>query len=203
MITKLLRAAGGAASFTLASIWPVRVPAFPVGFFDFDMFNEPADALWDRTSAEAQEKARALDEQAREYAAQTAIPPQELPSAAAYRDFLAATLSGDLGGALNLAERFAEQFSKDLADILGIDLTSSAAGEAGEDKGVRSPSAEDGPAPDPESPRAGAGQPNLTVGELEDAAYAVRRHIERLSTEIGAEAWTHLAEKLEATALSK
>ncbi|TDL05993.1 hypothetical protein [Mycobacterium paragordonae] len=140
MMGKLLRAAGGAASFTLGSLWPMRWPAFPVAFLDFDMFNGVADAHWDRAKARCAERAQ-----------QTSAAETECPATSASAD----------------------------------------------------PSVVDGPALGSLPPGAGAGHPNLTVGELEDAAYAVRRHIDRLTSEIGAEAWTHLAEKLEAAAVSK
>lgn len=162
MIGTLLRAAGGAASFTLGSLWPMRWPAFPVSFFDFDMFNEPADALWAEAKERCAREARARAAQARELAAQTAIPTTVYPS-------------------------------------------SSAAGEASAN-GDRGPTAEAGPALGSLPPEASAGQPTFTAGELEDAAYAVRRHItDRVepTSVIGAEAWTHLAEKLEAAAVSK
>ncbi|MDP7703233.1 hypothetical protein [Mycobacterium sp. TY815] len=234
MIETLLRAAGGAASFTLGSLWPMRWPAFPVAFFDFDMFNEPADRLWEESKERCAREARALEAQARELAAQTAIPTTVMANTVTvYERLLAAMITGDFG--------------HDLADLIGIDLTSSAAGEAS-DIAHRGPTAEDGPAlgslppaasagpqtsagdcSPTEGPGAGsaitgqpksasaaevpagselrahnpAGHPSLTVGELEDAAYAVRRHVEdRIapSSEIGTDAWTRLAEKLEAAA---
>jgi len=51
MIGRLARAAGGAASFTLGSLWPMRWPSFPLSFLDFDMFNDVADEHWDRAKA--------------------------------------------------------------------------------------------------------------------------------------------------------
>lgn len=221
MIGTLLRAAGGAASFTLGSLWPMRWPAFPVSFFDFDMFNEPADALWAEAKERCAREARDLEAQARELAAQTAIPqtvyPSE-PSAAApgaplniALDAMMAAHSGDLARAFALAEQFQKQAGPAISGAVGRVLldassdSSSAAGEAG-DIAHRGPTAEDGPALGSLPPEASAGQPNFTAGELEDAAYAVRRHItDRVepASEIGAEAWTHLAEKLEAAAVSK
>lgn len=83
--------------------------------------------------------------------------------------------------------------------------TSSAAGvaSAGGDP-RRGPSVGDVPGVGDPRPT-GAGHTHFTVGELEDAAYAVRRHIKHIVThsDIGAEAWRHLAEKLEAAALEK
>lgn len=216
-----MRAAGGAASFTLGSLWPMRWPAFPVSFFDFDMFNEPADALWAEARERCAREARALDAQARELAAQTAIPTTLYPSEPAESapdallslalDACLAAHSGDLARAFTLAEQFQQQAGPAIADAVGRTLldassdSSSAAGEASA-KGDRGPTAEAGPALGSLPPEASAGQPNFTVGELEDAAYAVRRHItDRVAptSVIGAEAWTHLAEKLEAAAVSK
>lgn len=132
MIETLLRAAGGAASFTLGSLWPMRWPAFPVAFFDFDMFNEPADRLWEESKERCAREARALEAQARELAAQTAIPTTVMANTVTvYERLLAAMITGDFG--------------HDLADLIGIDLTSSAAGEAS-DIAHRGPTAEDGPA---------------------------------------------------------
>lgn len=141
MIGTLLRAAGGAASFTLGSLWPMRWPAFPVSFFDFDMFNEPADAHWERAKARCAERAQLTS------AAETVSP----------------------------------------APMVTAD-----------------PSPADGP--EQTLPPGCSGPTNFTAGELEDAAYAVRRHItDRVepTSVIGAEAWSHLAEKLEAAAASK
>lgn len=172
----------------------------------FDMFNEPADRLWEESKERCAREARALEAQARELAAQTAIPTTVMANTVTvYERLLAAMITGDFGTAFTLADEFCTQFGHDLADLIGIDLTSSAAGEAS-DIAHRGPTAEDGPALGSLPPEASAGQPNFTAGELEDAAYAVRRHIaDRVepASVIGAEAWTHLAEKLEAAALSK
>lgn len=211
MIGTLLRAAGGAASFTLGSLWPMRWPAFPVAFFDFDMFNEPADALWAEARERCAREARALDAQARELAAQTAIPPQvEDPTVVAARAVLA-MVSGDITAAAryldDLYKWAADQFDQiaGFTEAFGITLplTSAAEPERPATTLPADPSPADGPALGSLLPEASAGHPNLTVGELEDAAYAVRRHVERINSEIGTEAWTHLAEKLEAAALSK
>jgi len=208
VIETLLRAAGGAASFTLGSLWPMRWPAFPVAFFDFDMFNEPADRLWEESKARCADLARDLDAQAREVAAQTAIPQTVMPSTVTVYDrFIAAVIAGDLGTAIELADE-CTQFSRDLAELIGIDLTdvqtSATETERPATNASADPSVVDGP--EQTLPPGCSGPTNFTAGELEDAAYAVRRHItDRVepTSVIGAEAWTHLAEKLEAAAVSK
>lgn len=75
MIGTLLRADGGAASFTLGSLWPMRWPAFPVALFDFDMFNDVADAHWERAKARCAERAQLTS------AAETVSPATTLTAA--------------------------------------------------------------------------------------------------------------------------
>lgn len=133
MIGTLLRAAGGAASFTLGSLWPMRWPAFPVAFFDFDMFNEPADALWAEAKERCAREARARQAEARELAAQTAIPTTVYPSEPAAApapdallslalDAMLAAHSGDLARAFTLAAQFQQQAGPAIADAVGRTL---------------------------------------------------------------------------------
>lgn len=191
MIGTLLRTAAGAASFTLGSLWPMRWPAFPVGFMDFDMFNDAADAHWARAKARCAERGRQSS------AAETECP--------------APIVFADPSPAESPASDPAPQDPADAGQPTSSDVSEERPAPAVAEEAVAaSPSllvgslggASDSRARNP----SGAGQPILTVGELQDAAYAVRRHIDdRIlpHSEIGAEAWTHLAEKLEAAALSK
>ncbi|OBK22519.1 hypothetical protein [Mycobacterium asiaticum] len=180
-----------------------------MSFFDFEMFNRAADDLWARRTAEVAARAKAAAEPE---PVQHVATPEDLMTLAL--DAVLAAYSGDYVRAITLGQQFEEQAGAAIADMLGNVLghspeSSSIAGEASGDKDVRGPSVEEHvprqPIP-PQVPPAGAGRTNFTVGELEDAAYAVRRHIdERIApySAMGAEAWNHLAEKLEAAALSK
>lgn len=163
MIGRLARAVGGAATFTLGSAWPLRWPAFPVALFDFDMFNEPADRLYAETAAKV---AAAGAEKRKDDA-------RPFPSVDTFERFLAAMIAGEIGPALALADQYVTEFSHELADLTGVDLTtiqvSSAAGEAGENNDVRSPSAEDGPVPavpPQDNPPTGTGSPTSAAARV-------------------------------------
>ncbi|MDP7729547.1 hypothetical protein [Mycobacterium sp. TY813] len=209
MMGKLLRAAGGAASFTLGSLWPMRWPAFPVAFFDFDMFNAAADQLWAETTAKAVQAAR---ERTAHFLTINGEPGELLATlltSAAEPERPATTLPADPSPAVGPAlgslppEASAGQPTSvgDCSPAEGFDRANLPnAGGHTPSHLAEVPAGSEFRAHNP------AGQPNFTAGELEDAAYAARRHItDRVepASEIGAEAWTHLAEKLEAAALSK
>jgi hypothetical protein len=146
-----------------------------------------------------------------------------------YLELGQAIIDGDIDRAVELVKAIdpeaVKQFADTLADLemlFGVNLddlgqavagvlsrlgfsgsTSAAETERPAETRTAAPSVAAGPK-QPTTPGC-SGQPAFTVGELEDAGYAVRRHVERLTTtsEIGTEAWQHLAEKFEAAALSK